>query len=339
MNEDVATSDMRGAPKHAPVEFSLATALGCPATGVALARLRIANDDGHIELEPEHVVGRSEHSRLCIDDARVSSQHAMFRWAGGRWHLRDLGSRNGTYIDDTPLRPGEDHPIQPGERVTFAWGGPKFVVNDDTPPRVMVVPLEGGRTLYAEEGIIGIPLTDEPRATIYCDGQGRWTLEADDRKVVGLEHRQTFEIDGHAFRFSCPETCQATATVAPRHEAQLRFHFFVSRDEEHVEVEARSGTQTLKLGSRGYNYLLLTLARARANDERQGVPPTSAGWLYQDELIRGLSTNASQFNLSVFRLRQNMAKLGIPDANSIVERRPLTKQVRFGFANPAITLI
>jgi transcriptional regulator of acetoin/glycerol metabolism len=38
-------------------------------------------------------------ARIELDDARVSRRHAEVRYARGRWTVRDLGSRNGTFVD------------------------------------------------------------------------------------------------------------------------------------------------------------------------------------------------------------------------------------------------
>jgi len=45
-------------------------------------------------------VGRAD---LGIDDERVSRQHARIGWDGGRWRIRDLGSRNGTWLGGQQL--------------------------------------------------------------------------------------------------------------------------------------------------------------------------------------------------------------------------------------------
>ena len=46
------------------------------------------------------VIGRSPSSTLVLEDEYASSQHARLTPADGRWWIEDLGSRNGTYVDD-----------------------------------------------------------------------------------------------------------------------------------------------------------------------------------------------------------------------------------------------
>ena len=46
------------------------------------------------------LVGRSRNSDLRIPNRRVSAEHAILAWSGYEWLLRDLGSTNGTYVNN-----------------------------------------------------------------------------------------------------------------------------------------------------------------------------------------------------------------------------------------------
>lgn len=65
------------------------------------------------------LIGRDTDCTLCLpDDATVSRRHASLSWEQGQWILRDLGSKNGTFLaretGPHPLAGG--HPVAPGER-------------------------------------------------------------------------------------------------------------------------------------------------------------------------------------------------------------------------------
>ncbi|MFT5684606.1 MAG: pSer/pThr/pTyr-binding forkhead associated (FHA) protein, partial [Myxococcota bacterium] len=45
------------------------------------------------------LIGRSRTCNLAVDDREVSGQHILLRWTGSEWEARDLGSRNGTWVD------------------------------------------------------------------------------------------------------------------------------------------------------------------------------------------------------------------------------------------------
>jgi serine phosphatase RsbU (regulator of sigma subunit) len=44
-------------------------------------------------------LGRAERNAIAIPDSCVSTEHAEISLAGGRWGIRDLGSRNGTWVN------------------------------------------------------------------------------------------------------------------------------------------------------------------------------------------------------------------------------------------------
>jgi hypothetical protein len=111
---------------------------------------------------------------------------------------------------------------------------------------------------------------------------------------------------------------------------QVQLIFSVSSDEEHVQLQAVLGATSVDLGARSHNYLLLTLARRRLEDASAGVPETTCGWIYLDDLAHDPTMSGGQLNIDVFRIRRQFAALGVVDAGHIVERRPRTRQIRIG---------
>jgi len=53
--------------------------------------------------------------------------------------------------------------------------------------------------------------------------------------------------------------------------------------------------------------------------------------------VRGLNIEPTQLNLEVYRIRQQFSAIGVPDAATIVERRPRTRQLRIG--SPHLTVV
>lgn len=49
-------------------------------------------------------IGRDAGNDIVIDDPHVSARHAELQFARGQWWLRDLGSKNGTLLNDEPVR-------------------------------------------------------------------------------------------------------------------------------------------------------------------------------------------------------------------------------------------
>lgn len=125
--------------------------------------------------------------------------------------------------------------------------------------------------------------------------------------------------------------------VPPMIVSQMALAFAVSRDEEHVAVEAQCGGARIHFGIRAHHYLLLTLARQRRRDSDAGLPETSCGWVDVDELHLDAGTSSARVNIDVFRVRRQFEALGVIDGREVVERRPRARQLRIGVARITIT--
>src|SRR5260221_3569677 len=137
---------------------------------------------GEIQIvEPEHSFGRAPTSSAQVDASYVSAQHAALRWTGGRWVLRDLGSRNGTYLSGDRLTFGEERPVRTGMKLTF--GKPNenaWELVDDGPPSVMAVPITGGEPVLLSGELLAVPSADDPQVTIYHGSAKPWLLDRPD---------------------------------------------------------------------------------------------------------------------------------------------------------------
>jgi FHA domain-containing protein/uncharacterized protein DUF1707 len=67
--------------------------------------------------ERKVTLGRSRDCDCVLADPSVSRRHADLRREGGRWLLRDLGSRNGTRVNGVRLL--DEAEVCPGDRVSF----------------------------------------------------------------------------------------------------------------------------------------------------------------------------------------------------------------------------
>jgi pSer/pThr/pTyr-binding forkhead associated (FHA) protein/ribosomal protein L40E len=52
----------------------------------------------------------------------VSRIHADIRAEGDAYYIEDVGSSNGTYINNSPLLPGNRHRLRPGDRISLGKG-------------------------------------------------------------------------------------------------------------------------------------------------------------------------------------------------------------------------
>jgi len=305
-----------------------------------MGRIRELATGRELELEPEHLVGRGPTCSLRIDQRYVSAQHALLRWTA-RWEVKDLGSRNGTFLDGNRLTAGDELEVAKGNRLAFGKLEEHWELVDDSAPLVMAVPIDGGDPVVEDGALLALPSIDDPQATIYQGPGGNWLLDQNG-EVTALVNTQMFDVAGRGWRFCCPDSARPTSVLDPAKRlqvARLELAFAVSRDEEHVELRVVAGDRTFDLGARGHHYLLLTLARRRLADAAAGLPDTTCGWIDQEELAHDPSMAPPQLNIDVFRIRKQFGTVGALDPANIVERRSRTRQLRIGTGNLVIATI
>lgn len=66
------------------------------------------------------IVGRGEQADVIISEDGISRAHSQFINYGSNYFVKDLGSTNGTFINDLPLVSGEVYLLRTGDIVRFA---------------------------------------------------------------------------------------------------------------------------------------------------------------------------------------------------------------------------
>lgn len=56
-----------------------------------------------LALQPFTTLGRGAGNTIVVPDTFASSEHALISWRSGQWWLEDLGSRNGTQLNDETI--------------------------------------------------------------------------------------------------------------------------------------------------------------------------------------------------------------------------------------------
>ncbi len=62
-------------------------------------------------------IGRAADNRLVVNDTKASSHHAEMRPSGQGYSITDLGSTNGTFVNDQPLERNVSRPLNNGDRI------------------------------------------------------------------------------------------------------------------------------------------------------------------------------------------------------------------------------
>ena len=66
-------------------------------------------------------VGRHHSSDVVIDDPSVSRRHAEITYSGDRYFVSDLGSKNGTFVNQDNIG-NSQHSLVDGDEITFGPG-------------------------------------------------------------------------------------------------------------------------------------------------------------------------------------------------------------------------
>jgi len=120
-----------GAPPDATGMYS-ASALGPVDYTARAPRLVVERAPGHepgmiYDLDEDLVLGRGDHAAIRLDDPFASARHARIYEQAGSVVVEDLGSTNGTYLNEELLE--TPRPLHPGDRVRI--GDSEFVFEVD----------------------------------------------------------------------------------------------------------------------------------------------------------------------------------------------------------------
>ena len=117
-----------------------------------MRELLIQCPDGQMKSVPltgeRMAVGRSSSSELCFpEDAGLSRQHFAFETQGAEWTVQDLGSKNGTFVNNIPLK--AKLILKPGDRITAGHLVITFAPDGENPKKGVVV-FDGGQAEFAQ---------------------------------------------------------------------------------------------------------------------------------------------------------------------------------------------
>jgi hypothetical protein len=121
-----AMKDLRRGAGGAPAAYAddatgmhvASQGLGSDSTGEPKLRVETAaglRAGSAYSLSDGAVLGRGDQADIQLQDTFASSQHARLAPHGEVIVLEDLGSTNGTYLNDEPLRGPQ--PLHPGDRI------------------------------------------------------------------------------------------------------------------------------------------------------------------------------------------------------------------------------
>lgn len=299
-----------------------------------MARLVHQRTQRQTGVQPVCLAGRSSLAQLRLSSRLVSAEHASIAWTEHGWYIRDLGSRNGTFVNGIRLLAGERVRLSRGDVIVFGDRDDPWVVDSDGPPLASArrVDSDDATPCVAHDDVLAIPDPEQPEACV-INGETGWVLERGEESRT-VHNGEIVDLPSGRWQLEFPDIRDAGLTTTAIAQKQrpldgVDLEFRVSQDEEHVEITVVHDEGRMDMPARAFHYLLLTLARARLKDEEDAsATEASAGWVYADELASQLRISPEKLNVDVHRARRFFREGGLVDADRLVERRP--GQLRLG---------
>lgn len=272
-----------------------------------------------ISLRGNHIFGRQpDTSTTQLLSPDVSRIHATIAWEGSKWQIKD-SSTNGTFVNGKRLLPSVYTDLHDQDTVQFgSLEADSWEVASLDEPRSMLIPMQAGLPCIELTALCALPSEDKPECVIYPEGN-QWLYEADGTcqalssgDVVGTSECQWRYIDA----FPTMATRNSTPRKASNLVENVQFCFQVSQNEEHVSLTIKCDELSVDLGERSHHYLLLLLARQRAEDHRKGVLEVEQGWLTKELLGSMMGLQENHINIQVFRFRKQISE-AIPQLTAL----------------------
>lgn len=293
--------------------------------------LSLGQEEQRFALSAHALVGRSSACTLRINEPRASAEHARIAYRDGHWTIRDLGSRNGTFVNGEKLEPSMTRTLARGDKIAFGNLQQQFTLEDASAPAVMARRLSTGEYLApSRDEMLVLPSPAQPEACIFEDAPSVWLLEIEGTSREARDN-EILSIGGESFVVYLPVPMVPTieSTEAKPKLGPIELRFRVSANEEVVEVTVVAADEIHVLAPRTHHYTLLTLARSKVRDkENKALSASQQGWVFVDELCRMLSVDEFRLNTEIYRIRQDISAAGVPNAAGIIERRRGSRQLR-----------
>lgn len=289
------------------------------------------------------VIGRGPENDLVVTDPRVSWQHALLQTDASRLLVRDLGSANGTYVNDrrlfetTQIRDGDQ--LRLGPDVSFVVG--IQYVEEELPERIVEVLSAGagGRgirlpfrgacfTFGAGEGVDFRLDSGPPLAATLQQLPGHTTTLERQGSSALLEIGAQFEIEGRSFRvLSVGEEAYGATSESPTYPYRLVVRLDGERGHTARFDQLYIPGRRCRIAPGVRGDLLYLLARKLEQDRKARLHQDEQGWCSREEVLSGVWGRAgaaqghrNRVNVLVHRLRKELMDTGF-DPNCIEVRR------------------
>lgn len=300
-----------------------------------MGMLRNTRDGRRVVLGARHPFGRSGASTTRLDTPGVSGEHAVLTWDGEAWELRDLASRNGTWLGGHRLDAGQRPRLAVGD--SLAFGAPDELWTLESAAEPSAVAFCDGAAVEGDGMLLALPSFDEPEVVVELDPSRGWQLRREGEASPASDG-QRLVIGARVFELCLPGVLAPTMPVdfsiqqlrSARRVSSVALEIGVSADEEYVELVVLLEGDGHPVPPEAHHDLLLVLARRRLEDRADDAAESEAGWVYSADLRKMLRVSANQHHVMAHRCRRELEALDVVDAAELLEKRTTSRQVRLG---------
>lgn len=109
------------------------------------------------------IIGRDPSNHIVLEDEKASRKHAQIAWDGLEYHVMDLKSSNGTFLENVRLLPGVAQILKPGQNLRIGSTWIRILEGAPREPSVAPVSVPAGGSLSASSsaGLVAVSVTPE----------------------------------------------------------------------------------------------------------------------------------------------------------------------------------
>jgi len=170
--------------------------------------------------KPRLTIGRKPDNDLVIDNPAVSGHHALIFSEGGVFFIEDLGSTNGTFVNDAKI---QKEKLKNSDRV--AVGAHVLIYQDEiAPASTPPMEIESDKTILPDTAKQIEPVKAVPGTANTAAAEGKKAEKVGRLTVVsGETDRKTYELTGHLTVIGAEDTAtvRLTGWFAPKNAALI----------------------------------------------------------------------------------------------------------------------
>jgi hypothetical protein len=291
-------------------------------------------------------IGRAPENGLVVAEATVSSNHASVWVEGGQAWIKDLGSRNGTFVNDerigapTQVTPSDVIRLGPEMELRVSGnrsvqGPPQSYLLEDMTSQIRF-PVRSDRFSIGGHPRDNLVIEGaEPQAVtllIYPDGE--LYVGGEEGEETAIKAMEPFEVLGRKLRLlPISPTYTATIEAEPaRYPYILRVNLDgVAGPEAMIVNEVNGATHRIDAENRAV--LLYVLGKQWLDDRSSDLPRPEQGWCSDADVSTGIwgkkgTSDANALHVLTHRLRKELKKAGFDPWFIEKRRRALRLRVR-----------